>query len=243
MKTKYIFSTKYYGGKNGNVFSGQCHLSDNSKILEFLINKLDDNFWEELINYEEKVNKNFKEKVINLTNSDEKTKDIINNNFIVSVKQNLKQLKKFVALVSEHPRFSYYIPKDVNDRKKCVYAVPCLHGTLKTHYVDWINALILDNTLEEIEEGGTLYLILHDKDVRDFIKEDCKILTVDDINKIGIIGQKQDDKYVVNGCCIRIIVYSHTNNDIVHILKREFLNKKDVAESVQSVIQNDKNKK
>lgn len=235
---KFIFSTKFLGDKSEYVFSNRNTLSDDASILKLI--KKDKDYFTDLVK-EKFADSEFLKKITSELN--ENISDIDIKDF-----QSDDRFKKaFIHHTSELPRFSYYTCDDNNNPECSVFAVPCW----KEPSVEWINALINDESVGTLGKGDTLYLILHDKDVPGCSGKTFEILTPEKIEIIqksfgDIVGEKRvaptkEAKWMQNSFEIKIIVFNHVGNAIVDIL----INKNNatktsanIARQIESIFEN-----
>ena len=231
VKEKFIFSTKNLDNRDKFVFSEQHSFDDNSSILNFIIN--DQSYDDELSDH---LSQLFEADEQDLYNKIALRCEVSPSEIDKLALESEDDCKKAFCQESKLQRFSYFTCDNTNNNPDHnAFAVRCWRESS----VGWINELIKDETLCKLEPDGILYLMMHDKDVPGYEGKSFEILTPEKINNIGgVLGQKENNKWVYNGFEVRIIIFNHVGNAIVDILKKSKLKEANIAQKVESIYNN-----
>ena len=155
---------------------------------------------------------------------------------IESVKMRIKNCPGEDSHERLQSRFSYYSlsKSSLSKSSFSAYAVPQLDWKASN---EWIKALIDWSFQLDPDKDVNLYLVMHDKDVPGFQDEPYKYLTAEQIskilqegnddNKVELKGNSEKQCYY-DGKAVNLIVFQHTDNDVVDLLN-------DINASLQTV--------
>ena len=241
MSSRFVFSTRYIGKKY--AFAERHPLGKNSIIADYLKSHLwnYENLWElyrrykkdEMKDFFESKNVSFDEELDEIDFQEElKDKSTLFEEtifqFVEEKKRvvDIKNLGSFEDLNDDEKfdsRFSYYtLASDCQTDDYKVFAVPHLNWKSDK---EWGNCLKAEETFtKDLGQSDTLYLIMHDGDVPNHEHTPFELL--------------DDNIYTKHLFKTKVIVFQHSSNDVVDILKKPMITEDEVSNKIVSLFDN-----